>query len=179
VTRRSLPVPLALLALTGCGAADLKTAEPKATPCPGGVRQLKVKDVLPEPPLGFSVVPPDPSQVGPVRAQLRQRLGEHLRSAPARLVIKPRDITATTLVYVTNIDERYDTRDLLLGADEMAEQVNAEPQELTIAGDDGVIAAGPSVVVAGGAVGECAGITLVGDTEADVRAIAAKIRRAQ
>jgi hypothetical protein len=80
---------------------------------------------------------------------------------------------------VTNNAERYSSRDLLLGADEVAEQVNAEPQELTIAGDDGMIAAGPSVVVAGGGVGECAGITLVGDTEADVRAIAAKIRRAQ
>ena len=177
MTRRSLPVLLAVLA--GCGAGDLKTSEPDSSPCPAGVRQLKVKDVLPEPPLGFSVVPPDPSQVGPVRAQLRQRLGEHLRSAPARLLIKPRDVTATTLVYVTNMDERYDTRDLLLGADRIAEEVNAEPQELTIAGADGIIAAGPSVVVAGGAVGECAGVSLVGDTEADVRAIAAKIRRAQ
>lgn len=177
MTRRSLPLLLALLVVAGCGAGDLK-AEPDNSPCPAGVPQLKVKDVLPEPPLGFEIVPPDPNEVAPVRDALRQQLGERLRSLRARKVIKRGDVTGT-LVYVTNNSERFNPRDLLLGADDIAEQVNAEPQPLTIAGEDGLIAAGPSVVAAGGAAGECAGVTLVGDTEADVRAIAAKIRRAQ
>jgi hypothetical protein len=178
VTRRSLPLLLALLVVAGCGAADLKSESPDTSPCPAGVRQLKVKDILPEPPPGFEIIAADPNEVAARRDALRQQVGARLRSLRARKVIKPGDVTGT-LVFVVNNTERFDPRNLLLGADQIAEQVNAEAQPLTIAGQDGLIAAGPSVVLASGAAGECAGVTLVGDTEPDVRAIAAKLRRAQ
>lgn len=176
--RRLILVPLTLLVLAGCGAADLKSAEPDNTPCPAGVRQLKVKDILPEPPPGFTIVPPEPTEVGPARRALRERLGEGLRSVGARAVIKRGD-GASTLVFVINNSEIWLSRDVLLGAEQIAEQLNAEPQELTIAGEDGLLVAGTSMVLASGSAGECAGVTLIGSRETDVRAIAARIRRAQ
>ena len=176
--RRVVPVPLALLILAGCGASDLRNDQPDNTPCPAEVRQLKVKDILPEPPPGFRIAAPDPTEVGPAKDALRQRLGTSLRSVGVRAVIK-RDDGASTLVYVINNAELWLSRDVLLGADQIAEQLDAEPQKLTIAGEDGLLVAGPTMVLASGSAGECAGVTLLGSREADVRAIAAKIQRAQ
>lgn len=176
--RHLLPVPLALLVLAGCGAGDLKSKGPDETPCPAGVAQLKVKDILPQPPTGFRIAAPDAFEAGPIKDGLRDRLGKRLRSVGARSVIKRGD-GASTLLFVVNSAERWSSRDLLAGADQIAEQLEAEPQKLTIAGEDGVLVAGPTTVLASGGAGECASVMLVGSRETDVRAIAARIRRAQ
>jgi hypothetical protein len=179
VVRRVLPVPIALLVIAGCGGAgELKNTGPDDTPCPAGVRELKVKDVLPEPPPGFKIVAPEPSEIGPIRHALRERLGHTLRSLGARTVIN-RDDGASTHVFVLNNHELWLSRDVLLGADQVAERLDAEPEKLTIAGDDGLLVIGPSAVLASGSGGDCAGVMVLGSREADVRAIAAKIRRAQ
>ncbi|HEX5620560.1 MAG TPA: hypothetical protein VFX51_19225 [Solirubrobacteraceae bacterium] len=89
------------------------------------------------------------------------------------------DDGASTLVFVINSAERWLSRDLLLGADQPAERLNGEPQKLTIAGEDGLLVSGTGMVMASGSAGECTGVTLLGSREADVRAIAAKIRHAQ
>ena len=123
-------------------------------------------------------MPPDPKSTKPIEDAFRQAAGKSLRSIRSRVVVK-RGRAIGTLVIVLNADERINTRDLLVGARDSASQADAETKPLTIAGEDGVLVVGGDGVNAAGSVGDCSAVTLFGATEAEVRAVAEKIARAE
>jgi hypothetical protein len=173
---RPLVALVGLAVAAGCGADNIKGARGPA-PCPPGTAELGVKDVLPSPPPGTGIVPADPKGAGDVKDMLREEGGDAVRSISARVVAKPGRVNGTG-VYVANIDERIDPRDLIAGATEAAKEVDVEPEPLTIAGADAVLVAGPGGVVATGAVGDCSAVTLMGQNKAQVRAVAEQLQRA-
>jgi hypothetical protein len=174
---RPLVALVGLVFFAGCGAAEgIKT--PRAEACPAGTPEVGVKDVLPAPPPGTELIRTDPKGAKLVRDSLREEIGEGLRSISTRVVAKP-DSEYGTGVYVMNINERMDSRDVLLGGKAGADEVGLEPKPITIAGEDGLIAVGPDGVAATGVVGDCSSVTLMGDNEAAVRAVAESLRRAE
>jgi hypothetical protein len=172
-----LLVALVGLALVGCGAADRAKA-PRVEACPSGTAEVGVKDVLPAPPAGTEIVPPDRKSSKPIETALRNAAGESLRSLRTRVVVK-RGRAIGTLVVVFNGKERAEPRDLLLGAKEGAEQAKVEPQPLTVADEDGVLVVSADGATAAGTVGDCSGVMLFGPTEAEVLAVAEKLQRAE
>jgi hypothetical protein len=170
-------VALVGLALVGCGAAD-SAKTPRVQACPSGTAEVRVRDVLPEPPAGTKIVPPDPKSTKPIENAFRQAAGDSIRSLRSRVVVK-RGRAIGTLVIVLNADERMNTRDMLLGARDSAERANAEPKALTIAGEDGVLVVGGAGANAAGSVGDCSGVLLFGPTETEVTAVAGKLQRAE
>jgi hypothetical protein len=166
-----------LAVVAGCGADSLKARRGPA-PCPPGTAAVGVRDILPTPPPGTEIVRSDPAGARQVKDSLREEGGESLRSIYSRVVAKPGRVNGTG-VYVANFDERIDPRDLIGGAAEAADEMDVEPERLTIAGEDAVLVAGPGGVVASGAGGDCSVVTLMGQNEAAVRAVAEEIRRAE
>jgi hypothetical protein len=172
---RSL-VGLAFVA--GCGAADsIKT--PLSFACPDGTGEVGVKDVLSTPPPGTEIVPSDPKSAAPFKKSLREESGNTVRSIYSRVVARP-GRTYGTGVYVTNLNERMDPRAIEAGAKAAEEEPGIEHQELiTIAGEDALLLRGPGGVVVTGVAGDCSAVTLTGENEAQVRAVAESIRRAE
>jgi hypothetical protein len=165
---------LCAVTFAGCGAAD-QAKSPKVEACPSGTAELGVKDVLPDPPAGTEIVAPDRKSTKPVEDAFRKAAGDSLRSVRSRVVVKSGRAVGT-LVIVLNANERINPRDVLLGARDSADEAGAEPKELTIAGEDGVIVVSADGAAAAGTVGECSGVTLFGPTEAEVRAVAGRVR---
>jgi hypothetical protein len=171
---RPLVALVGLAIAAGCGADELK-ARRGPPPCPAGTPELGVKDVLPTPPPGTEIVPSDPKGAKPIKDALRQEAGDKMRSIYSRVVTKRGRVNGTG-VYVSNLDEHVDPRDVIAGAGEAADDIDVEPEPLTIAGEDAVLVAGPGGVVASGKVGDCSVVTLMSQNEAEVRAVAEKIR---
>lgn len=162
--------------LVGCGAAD-SAKSPRVEECPSGTAELGVKDILPDPPAGTEIVAPDPKSTKPIKDAFRQVGGDSLRSLRSRVVVK-KGRAVGTLVMVMNADERINPRDVLLGARDSADKAGTKPEELTIAGQDGVLIVSADGANAAGTVGDCSGVTLFGATEDEVRAVAEKIQAA-
>ena len=175
---RSLPLTvLCVLTFTGCGAADsIKTTQAMA--CPADEPQVRVKDILPVPPPGTELVSADPQGAKPIKDELRSELGDTLRSVSSRVVAK-RGRAMGAGVFVVNIDERMEPSEVIRGAEASADELGIDPQPITMAGEEGVLAIGPEGAVATGAVGECSAATIIAADEAEVRAVAESLRRAE
>jgi len=161
--------------LVGCGAAD-SAKSPRVEECPSGTAELGVKDILPDPPAGTEIVAADRKTTKPVEDTFRKAAGDGFKSLRSRVVVK-RGRAVGTLVIVLNANERMNPRDVLLGARDGASKSGAEPKELTVAGEDGVIVVSADGAAAAGTVGDCSGVTLFGPTEDEVRAVAEKVQR--
>jgi len=166
-----------LAVVAGCGAAD-KAKAPRVESCPPGVAELRVEDILPEPPSGTEIIRSDPKGAAQVKDPLRQALGDRLRSIHSRVVAKAGRLYGTG-VYVLNLNQRVNSRQVIIGAQATAKEVGAEPQPFTIAGEDAVLVPQGEGVTASGVVGECSSVQMMAPTEAQLRVVAEKIRRAE
>lgn len=175
---RPLVALAAVAVLAGCGAVDGVKGSRGPGPCPAGVPELVVKDILPEPPRATEIVAADPKTAKPIVDELRQEGKGAVRSVRTRVVAEP-DRAYGTLVVLANWDERNAGRDMVLGAKQSQDDFDAEIQDMTIAGEEAALVVQPGGAAAIGAVGECAGVALYAGTEAEVRAVAEKIRRAE
>jgi hypothetical protein len=173
---RSLVALGAVAVLAGCGAVDGVKGSRGPEPCPAGAPELFVRDILPEPPPGTEIVAADPKTAKPIVDELRQETGEAVRSIRTRVVAEP-DREYGTLLLLLNTDERTAGRDFLAGAKEGAKEVDAEVQDITIAGEEGALILTTDGAAAVGAVGDCTGLALYAATEAEVRAVAERIRQ--
>jgi hypothetical protein len=174
---RTLVALGAAAVLTGCGAADSVKGSRAPGPCPDRVPELFVKDILPEPPRGTEIVAADSKTAKPIVDELRKEGGGAVRSTRTRVVAEP-DRQYGTLVVLVNWDEDDAGNHMVLGAKQSEDEVGVETRGMTIAGEDAVLAVGPDGAGAIGAVGKCAGIALYASTEAEVRAVAERIQRA-
>jgi hypothetical protein len=173
---RPLVALVGLAVAAGCGADNIKNARGPAK-CPAGTAEVGVKDVLPAAPPGTEIIRSDPKGSGDIKKSLREEAGDSIKSIYSRVVAKPGRVYGTG-VYVANFDEAINPRDLIAGANVAAKEIDVEPEELTIAGEDAVLVSGPGGVVATGAVGDCSAVTLMGTKEAQVRAVAEQLQRA-
>jgi hypothetical protein len=172
---RQLVALAGVAVIVGCGAAD-SAKSPRVEACPSGTAELGVKDILPDPPAGTEIVAADRKTTKPVEDAFRKTGGDSFKSLRSRVVVK-RGRAVGTLVIVLNANERMNPRDVLLGARDSASESGAEPKELTVAGEDGVLVVSADGAAAAGTVGDCSGVTLFGPTEAEVRAVAEKVQR--
>jgi hypothetical protein len=176
---RPLVALIGLAVVAGCGAAE-RAQKPRVEACPPGVAELRVEDILPEPPPGTEIIRSDPQGAAQFKKPMRQALGDRLRSINSRVVAKAGRLTGTG-VFVLNLDQRVNPSQVILGAEATADELGAEPQEFTIAGEDAVLVPQGEGLVASGVVGECASVTLMApnSNEAQLRAVAETIRRAE
>jgi hypothetical protein len=174
---RPLVALVGLAVVAGCGAAERAKA-PRVEGCPSGVAELHVEDILPEAPAGTEIIRSDPKGAAQVKKPLRRALGDRLRSIHSRVVAKAGRVQGTG-VFVLNLDQRVDPRQVILGAQATADELGVEPEPFTIAGEDAVLVPQGEGVVASGVVGECTSITLMSPDEAELQDVAAKVRRSE
>ena len=170
---------IGLAVVAGCGATE-RAKKPRVEACPPGVAELRVEDILPEPPPGTEIIRSDPKGAAEVKDPMRKALGNRLRSINSRVVAKAGRLYGTG-VFVLNLDQRVNPSQVIVGAEATADELGAEPQKFTIAGEDAVLVPQGEGLVASGVVGECASVTLMApnSNEAQLRAVAEKIRRAE
>ena len=118
----------------------------------------------------------DPETAKPIVDGLRQEAAGSMRSIRTRVVAEP-DRRYGTLVVLMNADERMAGRDMVLGAKESGDEIDAEIQDITIAGEEAALVVQPDGAGAVGSVGDCAGVALYAATEREVRAVAEKLQR--
>jgi hypothetical protein len=179
VTARPLIALVGLAVVAGCGAAEqAKQAKtPRLEACPPGVAALGVEDVLPELPPGTQLTESDKKGAAQVTDPLRRQLGDRLRGIRSGVVAKPGRVYGIG-VFVLNLNQRVNPRQVIIGAEATARELGAETQPFTIAGQDGVLMPQGGGFVASGVVGECSSVMLMGPDEAQVRAVAKQLQRA-
>jgi hypothetical protein len=173
---RPLVALAGLAVLVGCGAAD-QVKKPRVEGCPPGVEELRVEDILTDPPPGTEIIRSDPKGAAQVKEPLRKALGARLRSIRSRVVAKSGRLYGTG-VFVLNLSQRVEPRQVILGAKATADELGVEPEPFTIAGEDAVLVDQGEGLVASGVVGECASVTVMGPQEAPLRAVTERLRRA-
>jgi hypothetical protein len=174
--RRALTA-LALLTIAGCGASG-ESVRPRAErhECPPGTRELSVRDVLPAPPAGMVIVPPDERGMKRLTGPLRTALGDRIRSLRIRVVVKRGRVMGTAVIVVNSTESAGDSRGVMRGAQRSAEELGGEAKPVTIGGRPGAVVTAPGGAKASVAIDDCALVLLSGVDEPSVRAVATEIR---
>ncbi|HEX5620561.1 MAG TPA: hypothetical protein VFX51_19230 [Solirubrobacteraceae bacterium] len=172
---RRLPVAFAACAVlaSGCGNDDTnsaRTVRAPETPCPPSAPELTVRDVLPEPPAGTTLLRVRQREAEQAQEAFAAGFGDKLRTLHIAVVAR-KGRSVGTGIGVLNLTVRAD--------DGAPPETSETRQALTIASRDGIIGIPPGggPTKASGSVGECGIVVINGPDEATVRRVAAAIRQ--
>jgi hypothetical protein len=153
--------------LAGCG-DDERGPLADSRPCPGGTPELKVRDVLPEPPGRLVYGRADPDVVAQTEQVFKTAFGEALRSLPIDVVVN-RSGRYHSVLMVANLTKRIDEDELTDGSGDML------TKRVTLGGRPAQLRHRNAEVTAVVRAGPCAMVILKAADEADLRRVGAAL----